>query len=131
LNFAVLGSVLRLMELVYVSAGHMVVELRKELLGVPVNPSPPAVNTRGVTPRKDQAQAADKGKSKKVDKGKGILIKPEKPKKVVYPIQTGGVFKIRDPKALTPLAPQWRHRPRRARWWREKRLKSLLRWSGR
>jgi hypothetical protein len=41
--------------------------------------------------------------SKKVDKGKGVLIEPEKPKKAVYPIRTGGDFKIREPRAPTPL----------------------------
>jgi hypothetical protein len=104
LNFAVFGSVPRLMELVYVHVGHLAVELRKEFLRLPFNPSPQTVNTRGATPRKDQAQAADKGKSTKVDKGKGILIEPEKPEKVVYPIKTGGVFKIREPRAPTPPA---------------------------
>jgi hypothetical protein len=128
LNFAVLSLVPRLMELVYVPAGHVAVELRKELLRVPVNLSPPTANTWGATPRKDQAQTADKGESKKVDKGKGILIEPEK---VVYPIQTGGDFKICEPKAPTPQPSQWCHRPRKAPWWRERRLRSLLRWSGR
>jgi hypothetical protein len=37
------------------------------------------------------------------------LIEPEKPNKVVYPIQTGGDFKIREPRAPTkpvlPIAP--------------------------
>jgi hypothetical protein len=81
-----LGSVSRLMELIYTLAGYVAVVSRNEVLGIPANLGPPAVNTRGATPRKDQAQAADKGKSKKVEKGKGKMIKPEKPKKVVYPI---------------------------------------------
>jgi hypothetical protein len=59
------------MELVYVPAGYVVVALRSEYLEVPANSGLPAANTWGATPRKDQAQAADKGKSKKVDKGKG------------------------------------------------------------
>jgi hypothetical protein len=92
------------MEHVYVPAGHSVVELRKEFLRLPFDPSPPTANTRGATPRKDQAQVTDKGKFAKVDKGKGILIEPERPEKVVYPIQTGGVFKIREPRAPTPPA---------------------------
>jgi hypothetical protein len=57
-------------------------------------------------PRKDQAQATDKGKSKKVEKGKGKMIKLEKPKKVVYPIQTSGTFKIHERNAPTPSASQ-------------------------
>jgi hypothetical protein len=119
LNYAVLGSILRLMEMVYVPTGHVAIELRKELLGVPFNLSPPAVNTRGASLRKVSAQDADKGKAKKVDKGNGILIEPEKPTKVVYPIQTGGDFKIREPRAPTkPVLPIV---PRRARWWRERR----------
>jgi hypothetical protein len=92
------------MEHVYVPAGHSVVELRKEFLRLPFDPSPPTANTRGATPRKDQAQVTDKGKFAKVDKGKGILIEPERLEKVVYPIQTGGVFKIREPRAPTPPA---------------------------
>jgi hypothetical protein len=74
LLFGVLGSVPRLMELVYVLASHVVVALRSEYPRVPANPGLPAVNTRGATPQKDQAQAVDKGKSKKVNKGKGKMI---------------------------------------------------------
>jgi hypothetical protein len=92
------------MELIYVPAGHVAVAPRKEILGVPFNPSPPAANTWGATPRNDQAQATNKGKSEKVDKGKGKMIEPEKPEKVVYPIMTGGAFKIHERKALTPPA---------------------------
>jgi hypothetical protein len=87
LTYAVLGSIPRLMEFVYEPAGHVAVELRKVLIKVPVNPSPPAANTRGATSRKDTAQDADKGQTKRVDKGKGkgILIEPEKPEKVSTP----------------------------------------------
>jgi hypothetical protein len=101
LTNAVLGSVLRLMEMFYALVGHVAVELRKELVKVPLDPSPPAANTRGATPRRDQTLAA-KDKSKRVDKGKGILIELEKPKKAVYPIRTGGDFKIQKPRPLTP-----------------------------
>jgi hypothetical protein len=90
LLFGVLGSVSRLMELVYAPAGHVAVVLRNKVLGIPTNLGPLAANTRGATPRKDQAQAIDKGKSKKVDKGKGKMIELEKPEKVVYPIMTDG-----------------------------------------
>jgi hypothetical protein len=94
------------MELVYKPAGHVAVILRKEVLRISVNPSPLATNTRGATTRKDQAQAADNGESKKVDKGKGILIELKKPKKVVYPVQIGGVFKIHEWRApTTPASP--------------------------
>jgi hypothetical protein len=62
------------MELVYVLASHVVVALRSEYPRVPANPGLLAVNTRGATPQKDQAQAVDKGKSKKVNKGKGKMI---------------------------------------------------------
>jgi hypothetical protein len=85
LTYAVLGLVPRLMEMVYALAGHVAVELRKELVKVPLNPSPLA-----------------KDKSKRVDKGKGILIEPEKPKKAVYPIRIGGDFKIQELRPLTP-----------------------------
>jgi hypothetical protein len=49
----------------------------------------------------DQAQVVSKRKSTKVDKGKGILIKPKKPKMVASPIQIGGVFRIHELKAPT------------------------------
>jgi hypothetical protein len=78
LNYVVLDTVPRLMEMVYAPAGHVAVALKNEFFRGPANQSPPAVNTRGATPRKDPAQDADKGKAKKVDKGKGILIDPEK-----------------------------------------------------
>jgi hypothetical protein len=37
-----------------------------------------------------------------VDKGKGKVVEPEKPKKATYPIQTGGNFKIREPRCPSP-----------------------------
>jgi hypothetical protein len=55
LTYTVLGSVSRLMEMVYEPTGHVAVELRKELLRVPLHPIPLAANTRGATPQKDQA----------------------------------------------------------------------------
>jgi hypothetical protein len=101
LTFEVLGSVPRLMELVYAPAGHVSVGLTKELVRVPLDPSPPAANTRGATPRKGKAPAAD-DRPAKVDKGKGKVVEPEKPKKATYPIQTGGNFKIREPRRPSP-----------------------------
>ena len=68
---------------------------------LPVDQSPPAANTRGATPCKEQAQVAEKGKLKKVDKGKGKMIEPEKPKKPV--LRTGGAFKIYEPQAPVPF----------------------------
>jgi hypothetical protein len=50
LTFEVLGSVLRLMEMVYAPTGHVAVELTRELVRVSLDPSPLAVNTRGTTP---------------------------------------------------------------------------------
>jgi hypothetical protein len=48
----------------------------------------------------------DKDKSKVVDKGKGKMVVPEKPKKAEFiPLQTGGAFKIYKPKDLVPPAP--------------------------
>jgi hypothetical protein len=52
LTFEMLGSVPRLMEMVYAPAGHVAVELVKELIRVPLDPSPPAVNTRGLPPER-------------------------------------------------------------------------------
>jgi hypothetical protein len=101
LTFEVLGSVLRLMELVYAPAGHVAVELTRELVRVPLDPSPPAANTRGATPRKGKAPATG-DRPTKVDKGKGKVVEPEKPKKATYPIQTGGNFKIREPRRPSP-----------------------------
>jgi hypothetical protein len=103
LLYGVLGSILRLIEFVYEPVGHVAVVVRNELFGILANMGPPTANTRGVTPRKDQAQAANKGKSKKIDKGKGKMTEPKKPKNAVYPIQTGGAF-THEWKALTPLA---------------------------
>jgi hypothetical protein len=50
LTYAMLGSVLRLMEMVYASAGHVAVKMRKELIKVPFDNSPSAANARGATP---------------------------------------------------------------------------------
>jgi hypothetical protein len=41
-------------------------------------------------------------KPKAVDKGKAKVVDTGKPAKAVYPIMTGGNFKIREPKILTP-----------------------------
>ena len=44
-----------------------------------------------------------------MDKGKGKMVKPEKPKKAApFPLQTGGVFKIhnRDTAPTVPIVPQ-------------------------
>jgi hypothetical protein len=101
LTFEVLGSVPRLMELVYAPAGHVSVELTRELVRVPIDPSPPAANTRGATPRKGKASAVG-DRPTKIDKGKGKVVEPEKPKKATYPIQTGGDFKIREPRRPSP-----------------------------
>ena len=101
--FEVLCTVPRLMEIVYAPAAHVAVKLTKEVARVRLNPGPIAANTRSATPRKEQAQAVSKGKSKQMDKGK--MIEPEKPKKVVpFPLQTGRVFKIHN-KDPAPLAP--------------------------
>ena len=104
--FEVLCTVPRLMEFVYVPTAHVAVKLTEEVARVRFNPGPLAANTRGATPRKDQAQAVGKGKSKQIDKGKSKMIEPEKPKKAaLFPLQTGGVFKIHD-KDPAPPAPE-------------------------
>jgi hypothetical protein len=36
----------------YTPAGHVAVELVKELIRVPLDPSPPAANTRGLPPER-------------------------------------------------------------------------------
>ena len=79
--FEVLCTVLRLIEFVYKPAAHAAVKITEEVTRVRFNPGPPAANTRGATPRKDQAQVTGKGKSNQMDKGKGKMIEPEKPKK--------------------------------------------------
>jgi hypothetical protein len=68
------------------------------------DPSGPAANTRASTPQKgkNQAPVAAQIKPKIIDKGKAKVIDTGKPKKVSYPIQTGGDFKIREPKVPTP-----------------------------
>ena len=77
-----------------------------------VDQSPPAVNTRGATPRKEQAQATDKGKLKKVDMGKGKMIEPEKPKELA--LRTGGAFKIYEPQAHVPSKPPLIQSPKKS-----------------
>ena len=102
--YDVLCTILRLMEFVYVPAAHVSVKLIEEVARVPINPGLPATNTRSATPRKEQAQVADKSKLK-MDKGKGKVIEPEKPKKATpFPLQTCGAFKIYE-KDPVPLAP--------------------------
>jgi hypothetical protein len=79
-------------------------------------PSIPTLRLRiqGGYPRKDKAPAVD-DKSKKVDKGKGKMVEPEKPKKTTYPIQTGEDFKIREPRPpsspVLPIAPPTKKSP--------------------
>ena len=67
--YDVLCMIPRLMEFVYSLAAHVSVKLTKEVARVQFNLGPPAANTQGATPRKDQAQAVDKGKSKKSGQG--------------------------------------------------------------
>jgi hypothetical protein len=73
-------------------------------LRVRVDPNSPATYTRASTPRKgkNEAPLAVQVKPKVVDKGKAKVVDTGKPVKVTYPIMTGGVFKIREPKVLTP-----------------------------
>ena len=107
--FEVLCIVPRLIEFVYKHAAHAAVKMTEEVARVRFNPGPPVANTRGATPRKDQAEAVGKGKSSQLDKGKGKMIEPEKPKKtILFPFQIGGAFKIRDkePAPPAPIAPQ-------------------------
>ena len=104
-----LASISRLSELVYDVDASSVPRPVTGITRLPVDQSPLAVNTRGATPYEEQAQAADKSKLKKVDKGKGKMIEPEKPKKAVpFPLQTGGVFKIHD-KEPAPSVPAVTH----------------------
>jgi hypothetical protein len=69
-----------------------------------LDPSGPAANTRASTPqkRKGEAPSAAQVKPKAVDKGKAKVVDAGKPAKVVYPITTGGNFKIREPRIPTP-----------------------------
>jgi hypothetical protein len=53
--YGVLAMVPRLMEFVYGQAGHVAVRLIEEFLGDLVNLGPLVANTRGATPRKEQA----------------------------------------------------------------------------
>jgi hypothetical protein len=68
------------------------------------DPSSPVANTRASVPQKgkNQAPLAAQVKTKIVDKGKAKVIDTGKPEKVKYLIMTGGDFKIREPKVLTP-----------------------------
>jgi hypothetical protein len=69
-----------------------------------LDPSGPAANTRASTPqkRKGEAPLAAQVKPKAVDKGKAKVVDTGKPAKAVYPVMTGGNFKIREPKIPTP-----------------------------
>jgi hypothetical protein len=69
-----------------------------------LDPSGPAANTRASTPqkRKGEANLAAQVKPKAVDKGKAKVVDTGKPAKAVYPVMTGGNFKIREPKIPTP-----------------------------
>jgi hypothetical protein len=94
------------MEFVYVPVSHVSTKLTSKAIRIPVYLNLPATNTRGATPQKGMAQVIDKGKSKVVDKGKGKMVVPKKPKKAKFiPLQTGGAFKIYEPKDLIPSAP--------------------------
>jgi hypothetical protein len=69
-----------------------------------LDPSGPAANTRASTPqkRKGDSPLAAQVKPKAVDKGKAKVVDTGKPAKAVYPVMTGGDFKIREPKVPTP-----------------------------
>jgi hypothetical protein len=68
-----------------------------------LDPSGPAANTRASTPQKGKGEAPSAAQPKpKVDKGKAKVVDTGKPTKAVYPIMTGGDFKIREPKVPTP-----------------------------
>ena len=54
--FEVLCIVPRVIEFVYKPAAHAAVKMTEEAARVRFNPGPPVANTRGATPRKDQAQ---------------------------------------------------------------------------
>ena len=95
-----LALILRLSEFMYDVDAFSVLRPVAGTTRLPVDQSLPAANTQGTTPRKEQAQAVDKGKLKKVDKGKGEMIKPEKPKKLA--LRTGGAFKTYEPQAPVP-----------------------------
>jgi hypothetical protein len=71
-----------------------------------LDPIGPAANTRASTLQKEKGEAplAAQVKPKVVDKGKAKVVDTGKPAKVVYPIMTGGDFKIREPKVPTPLS---------------------------
>ena len=65
-----LASILRLSEFVYDVDASSVPRLVAGTTRLPVDQSPPTANTRGATLRKEQAQTAEKGKLRRVDKGK-------------------------------------------------------------
>jgi hypothetical protein len=69
-----------------------------------LDPSGPAANTRASTPQKRKAEAplAAQVRPQAVDKGKVKVVDTGKPAKAVYPVMTGGDFKIREPKIPTP-----------------------------
>ena len=103
MNFGVLVTVPRLIEFMYeISVVGAVGSLAGKSTRVPIDPSPPIVNTWGATARKDKGktQVADKGKSKIVDKGKGKITEPEKP--VFIPLRTDGALKIFESKGPIP-----------------------------
>jgi hypothetical protein len=97
----------KLSEFVYdVESFHAPMRLIGDPLQAHPNPSGPAANTRGSTPLKgkNKIPVAIQSKPKIVDKGKAKVVDSRKPKKVTYPIQTGGAFKIHERKAPTLLA---------------------------
>ena len=103
--FDVLCTVPRLVEFVYAPTGHVLVKLTEEVAKVRFNLGPPVANTRGATPRKDQANAVDKGKSKKVDKDKDKMVELKKAQKAApFPLQIGEVFKIYDKESAPPAS---------------------------
>jgi hypothetical protein len=65
---------------------------------VPVDPSPPAVNTRGATPKRIRARPRCWTRASPRIWTKDD-VETEKPKKPKLPLQTGGAFKIYEPKA--------------------------------
>jgi hypothetical protein len=100
-----LVTALKLSEFVYdVESFRPPVRPIGDPLRVRVDLGGPAANTRASTPRKgkNEAPLAAQIKPKVVDKGKEKVVDTGKPAKVIYPIMTGGDFKIREPKVSTP-----------------------------
>jgi hypothetical protein len=64
----------------------------------------PAANTRASSPRKGKGEVllAAQVKPRVIDKGKAKVADTGKPSKAVYPIMTGGDFKIREPTVPAP-----------------------------